>query len=148
MPKVNVLAVCSGGGHLEQLLCIKDALGNNVTLCTTVKLNEPLGFNNVYNVIDCNKDKILDTIKCSFAIFKLVYTLKPKVIISTGAAPGLLAIFFGRMLGYKTIWIDSIANAEKLSLSGRLAGKIAHTWLTQWPHLETKAGPKFWGNVL
>jgi UDP-N-acetylglucosamine:LPS N-acetylglucosamine transferase len=148
MAKLNVLAVCSGGGHLEQLLCIKEAFGTDVALCTTVKLPNTLGFNAIYNVTDCNKDRIIDTLKCTIEVYKLVYALKPKVIISTGAAPGLLAILFGRLFGAKTIWIDSIANAEQLSLSGKMAGKIANVWLTQWPHLESKTGPKFWGNVL
>ena len=148
MTRLNVLAVCSGGGHLEQLLCIKESFGTDVALCTTVELQGTLGFSAIYKVTDCNKDRVFDTIRCMIQVFKFVYLLKPKVIISTGAAPGLLAILFGRLFGAKTIWIDSIANAEQLSLSGKMAGKIAHVWLTQWPHLESKTGPKFWGNVL
>jgi UDP-N-acetylglucosamine:LPS N-acetylglucosamine transferase len=148
MTKLNVLAVCSGGGHLEQLLCIKQAFGDDVALCTTVNLSENLGFQHIYHVIDCNKDRLFDTLKCSIQVFKLVYKLKPKVIVSTGAAPGILALAFGRLIGAKTIWIDSIANAEKLSLSGRIAGKVSHVWLTQWPHLKSEHGPEFWGNVL
>lgn len=57
------------------------------------------------------------------------------VIISTGAAPGLLVLFAGWMLGRKTIWVDSIANSRRLSLSGRAASLFATQVLTQWPEL-------------
>jgi len=62
--------------------------------------------------------------------------------------PVVFALLFGKMLGAKTIWVDSIANAEALSVSGEKVGKYADLWLTQWPHLEKQAGPSFKGSVL
>jgi hypothetical protein len=73
---------------------------------------------------------------------------KPDVVISTGAAPGYFAIRIGRLLRMRTIWIDSIANADELSMSGAKAGAFADLWLTQWPHLASQNGPKYLGNVL
>jgi hypothetical protein len=40
-----------------------------------------------------------------------------------------------KLAGARTVWIDSIANSEKLSLSGRLVRKHVDLCLTQWPHL-------------
>ena len=37
---------------------------------------------------------------------------RPDVIVTTGAAPGYFALRFGKLLGARTIWIDSMANAE------------------------------------
>jgi hypothetical protein len=57
------------------------------------------------------------------------------------------------MMGARTIWLDSIANVDELSLSGQMAGRFADLWLTQWPHL-TEADslgqrrPAFAGTVL
>lgn len=152
MKKTNVLAVCSGGGHLEQMLCIKEAFGEvkKLSLCTTIELSERdlSSFSRVYLVPDCNRDQVFNVMKCFLKIVKIIILERPKVIVTTGAAPGLLAIVVGRLFNVKTIWIDSVANAERLSLSGKLAGKLAHLWLTQWPHLEKKNGPFYWGNVL
>jgi hypothetical protein len=73
----------------------------------------------------------------------------PDLIISTGAAPGLIALLLGKLVfRRRTIWIDSMANADRLSTSGRLAGRLADLWLTQWPHLAEAGGPQFWGPVL
>ena len=73
---------------------------------------------------------------------------RPDVVISTGAAPGYFGIFFGRLMGARTIWLDSVANAEVLSLAGRKAGRLADLWLTQWPHLAKEGGPTFHGSVI
>jgi hypothetical protein len=78
----------------------------------------------------------------------LVLRERPDVIVSTGAAPGYFVVRIGALLGLRTIWIDSIANAEQLSLSGRHAGKHVDHWLTQWPHLATENGPYHYGSVL
>jgi hypothetical protein len=69
-------------------------------------------------------------------------------VISTGAAPGYFAVRIGKLFGARTIWVDSVANAEELSLSGKEAGRHVDLWLTQWPHLARPEGPHFKGNVL
>ena len=74
---------------------------------------------------------------------------RPEVVVTTGAAPGLVALALSRWLcGSRTVWIDSIAAAERLSMSGRLARWVADAWLTQWQHLARPEGPHYWGAVL
>nr|WP_309029495.1 glycosyltransferase [Pelagicoccus enzymogenes] len=92
-----------------------------------------------------NKIKLL---KSAWGIFRLILKIKPDVIITTGAAPGYFAIRLGKLLRKNTVWIDSIANAEELSLSGKKAQEHATLWLTQWKHLAKPEGPHFYGNVL
>ena len=78
----------------------------------------------------------------------MVLRHRPNVIITTGAAPGYFALRFGKLFGARTIWIDSMANAEKLSKSGAEVRKHADLWLTQWEHLAQPEGPHFIGRVL
>jgi len=79
--------------------------------------------------------------------------VRPDIVISTGASVGVLAARIGSLFGARTVWIDSIANAEQLSLSGHLAGKFVDVWLTQWEHLAEAADgssrrPTFEGTVI
>ena len=74
--------------------------------------------------------------------------VRPDAVITTGAAPGYFALRLGRLFGARTIWIDSMANAEELSLSGQKARRHADLWLTQWEHLAKPDGPQFLGSVL
>ncbi len=69
-------------------------------------------------------------------------------MISTGALPGYMALRLGKLLGANTIWVDSIANVEELSESGRRIGNHADLWLTQWQHLAKPEGPEFRGSVI
>jgi hypothetical protein len=55
---------------------------------------------------------------------------------------------FGKWLGARVVWVDSIANVEELSMSGAKAGSFVDLWLTQWPHLARESGPHCFGNVL
>ena len=82
------------------------------------------------------------------SILVAVIRIRPDIIVTTGAAPGYFAIRLGRLIGCRTIWIDSIANVETLSMSGSMAGRYCDLWLTQWPHLEAPRGPWFKGSVL
>jgi len=84
----------------------------------------------------------------AFQIFKLAIHIRPKWIISTGGGAGVLALICGRIIGARTIWIESLYNSQEISLSGKIAGLFAHTWLTQWQHQATKYGPEFKGALL
>jgi len=63
---------------------------------------------------------------------------RPNVVISTGAAVGCITCFLGWLSGAKIIWLDSITNVERISLSGRLVRPIADLFLVQWPELAKK----------
>ena len=78
----------------------------------------------------------------------IVLRSRPDVVVSTGAAPGFFGLVFGKLIRARTIWVDSLANAETLSLSGAKVGRFADMWLTQWPHLERPEGPRYLGSVL
>lgn len=122
--------------------------------CRTVYVNtlpglgEKSGVDDVYVVVDCNRDKWLSNLRCVFQLCKIVMREKPDVVLSTGAAPGLLGLILGKSFGARTVWIDSVANSEKLSLSGKLAGKLCDLWITQWSHLAHDGGPRYYGSVL
>lgn len=147
---VKVLAVASGGGHWEQLMMLRDSFcQHDVHFATTERvLEHEMGTVSAHILPDCNLHQPLRTIASTFCAALLIVRLRPQIVISTGAAPGLLCIFWGRLMGARTLWIDSIANAERLSLSGRLAMRIAHRCLTQWQHLAQGQGVRYAGALL
>jgi hypothetical protein len=82
------------------------------------------------------------------SILLIVVRERPDVVISTGAACGYFSVLFGKLMGARTIWIDSMANVDKMSMAGRLARRYSDLWLTQWPHLVSPEGPHYAGAVL
>ena len=90
--------------------------------------------NNI-SIIDASAKTKLKLIILSFQLIKIILFNRPKYIISTGAAPGAIAVLFAKWLPCKTIWIDSIANTKDLSLSGKLVKNHVTIFLTQWENL-------------
>lgn len=148
--KVDIVAVGSEGGHWEQLMLLSEALaGMNVLFVTTKRaLLDQAKITNGRVVCDCNRDRPLDTAKCLWQCARLIFSVRPKMIVTTGAAPGLLCLAMGRLIGAKTVWVESFANAERLSLSGKIARHFASTRLTQWQHLARSGGPLYEGELL
>lgn len=131
-------------------MLLREAFGGcEVVYANTLPgLAERSGVGTALHVADFNGQTPLKTLMGVFKIIGLVMTVKPQIILSTGAAPGLAALLVGRLTGSRTIWVDSVANSEQLSLSGRMAGTFVHLWLTQWEHLARPKGPHYAGSVL
>ncbi|MAM92930.1 MAG: hypothetical protein CMI15_15890 [Opitutaceae bacterium] len=146
----KVLAISSAGGHWIQMLRLRPAFkGCKVTYATTyADYEHDVPSESFRSIVDANRTQKCKLLISALSILWVILTERPKIILSTGAAPGFFAIFVGKILRRKTIWIDSIANAEELSLSGQKAGKYADLWLTQWEHLAKPGGPHYYGNVL
>ena len=149
--RVRVLALSSGGGHWVQLLRLRPAFeGCDVTFATVKKsyeadLEPGSRFRTIPDANMWHKHRLVVT---ALAVFWTILRVRPDVVISTGAAPGYFAVLIGKLVGARTVWVDSIANAERLSLSGREAGKRVDLWLTQWAHLTSENGPHYYGSVL
>jgi UDP-N-acetylglucosamine:LPS N-acetylglucosamine transferase len=133
----RVLAVASSGGHWVQLQRLAPVFeGQDVAYLTTDPGHRPeVGSARFYAVNDANRWNKLAVLRCALKILWVVLRERPTVVVSTGAAPGYLAIRCARLLGARTVWIDSVANVEELSMSGRMASATADLCLTQWPHL-------------
>lgn len=146
----KILALASSGGHWIQLLRLRPAfLGANISYASVdPALAADVEGYPFYCFPDANRQQKLALIRQVLRIAWILLRLRPNVIISTGASCGYVAIRLGRLLGARTLFIDSIANAEHLSLSGHLARRHANLMLTQWPHLASPDGAKYKGSVL
>lgn len=146
----RVLAVSSGGGHWVQLRRVAPAFRDCELVFVTVNAayRAEVAPHRFYAVNDATRWNKLKLLLMLLRILRILLRERPDVVISTGAAPGYFALRLGRWLGAQTIWIDSIANIETVSMSGQKIGPYAHLWLTQWPHLAGPAGPHYRGQVL
>ena len=163
----KVLAIASAGGHWVQLRRLRPAWDE----CEVVYVATDEGYRaevqedmadgarhprSFHAVPDANMRDKIALIRQFFAVAWLVLKIRPDVIVSTGASSGFLALLLGRLIGAKRIWVDSIANAGELSASGRMVGRHANLWLTQWAHLAEKEkekggtgnGPRCEGSVI
>jgi UDP-N-acetylglucosamine:LPS N-acetylglucosamine transferase len=136
--KLRICIAASAGGHISQLLKIEDTWNGYSTFCitTTEVMRDKLDkFGKVYVVGECNHEYPLRVIRVLMRCINVILQERPDVVISTGAAVGCIMCFLGKLLGAKVIWVDSITNIDKISLSGRMVRHIADLFLVQWPEL-------------
>ena len=126
--KLKVFAVASIGGHWVQLLRIAKALEKEfdvVYMSTHEKCATMVEGRVYYSMNDFSR---WDFYKMFPELLHSIYIIckeKPSIVITTGAAPGLVCLFAAKICGIRTVWIDSIANVEHISFSGRIASKFA-----------------------
>jgi UDP-N-acetylglucosamine:LPS N-acetylglucosamine transferase len=146
----RVLAVSSGGGHWTELLRVRPALQEFDAAWVTVRRSYERDVSGArfYAIRDATRWSKLALLVMAVQLAVIMLRERPDVVVSTGAAPGYAAIRLGRWLGARTVWLDSMANVDELSMSGRIVGPYADLWLTQWSHLAGPDGPEFAGAVL
>ena len=151
-PKRKIMAISSGGGHWVELLRLKCALEGNkvhwVTVRKGYKSDLRVPSDAFHTINDATRWNKLALLVLFARITFLILWIRPKVIITTGAAPGYLAVMVGRILGARTCWIDSLANVEELSLSGKKAQRWTDLWLTQWQELANDEQGPFYAGML
>ncbi len=137
--KKKIIAISSPGGHWIELQRICKPLEDDFNIVYVNPNNE---FTNSeddssknISIIDASAKTKFKLVILSFQLVKILLFNRPNYIISTGAAPGAIAVLLAKWLPCKTIWIDSIANTKELSLSGKLVKKHVNIFLTQWENL-------------
>lgn len=139
-----IIGVCSSGGHLIQM---ESLIKMGVPIGCVLAPDELNVDRTWVRIPDCNLRSPLRILRCTATLVTELRRLRPGVIVSTGAAPGGIAIAIGRIFGCKTVWIDSIANAEKASLTGRLVKPLARIWISQWKSVAEKERGIYIGKI-
>ena len=136
--KIRICLAASAGGHMTQLLKLTECWNGYETFCVTtteVLRNKLSKYGRVYIVGECNRQHPVRVFAVLVRCIRIVFRERPDVVISTGAAAGCLLCMLCKMLGAKIVWLDSITNVERISLSGRMVRYIADLFLVQWPEL-------------
>lgn len=148
----KICLVASAGGHLTQLLRMIDSWKQYEAVYVStskVVIGELSELGKTYIIGECDREHFFRQLKVFARALKVVLKERPDYVLSTGAAPGFMMCLAGKLFGAKIIWVDSIANVRKLSLSGRLARPLTDLFLTQWPELaDSQNGIDYYGGVL
>jgi len=148
--RCDILAISSSGGHWVELTRLFPAFeGRSVEYATTDAgrtIDVPGG--RLHVLTDANKGTPWRLAICAWQVLLLVMRYRPQIIVSTGAAPGFLAILFGQLVGARCVWLDIFGLVERMTLSGRMVKPFADLYLVQWPHLARPNGPHYHGSLL
>jgi UDP-N-acetylglucosamine:LPS N-acetylglucosamine transferase len=149
--RLRLLAISSAGGHWVQLCRLLPLFAEHDVLYITTlgDTATPSGNRPLKVVPDASRSQPVRLLYLWLKLLGIMLIFRPQVVVTTGAAPGLVAMQIARMFGSHTIWIDSIANSEQVSMSGVLAQRLANLRLTQWEHLaDASTNLQYFGRVL
>ena len=142
--KKRVLFISSTGGHLNELLQLSPLFEKYEYYLVTEKdkanesLKEKYG-NRLYFLPYGTRAKLFSYIfKYLFLCIKTIYLyikLKPKVIITTGTHTAGPMCILGKIFGSKIIYIETFANTNKKTATGRLIYPIADLFIVQWEEM-------------
>jgi len=150
MAEPRLLAIASGGGHWVQLRRLLPAFdGFDVAFVSTFDhyASQVTG-HRYYVVPNASRFEVKGFLPGAWRAMNILWRERPRAIVTTGSAPMLVFLLLGRLMGARTLWVDSLANPERLSSSGKIARWIAHQTVTQWPEVAEAEGTNYWGSVL
>lgn len=139
----RVLFISSTGGHLNELMQLKPLFQYYDTYIVTekTKSNKDLKnkFKNVYYLIYGTKlHKFTYIFKFMFNTIKsliLYIKIRPKVIVTTGTHTAVPMCYIGKLFRSKIIFIETFANRNTKTVSGKLVYPIADTFIVQWEEM-------------
>ena len=141
---MKICITCSHGGHLTETLQILDAFaGHNIFFATyhsareaEVRAIAPAYFT---DNIGLSVWRMLRAFGWAWSILRRE---RPDVIISLGAEIALPFFYLGKLLGIKTLFIESWCRVHNLSLTGKLVYLVVDVFWVQWPQLLKVCGSK------
>lgn len=176
-----VLAVLGSGGHTGEMLSILSRLNLRKPLAVvaggndTLSLNRarqlrmrqpedsgsntaPAGIETFYTLPRARGvgqsyiTSIFTTLRTLVCACRLVWQLKPQIILCNGPANGAIVALAAKLLFLKTrvIYIESFARVNTLSLSGKLVYylELSDRFLVQWPDLQRYTGVEYIGALV
>lgn len=150
MAKRKLLALASGGGHWVQLQRLRPAFEGFETVYVSMfdSYAEQVAGSRYYVVPDASRFDLKSFVPVFAKALVIMLRERPNAVVTTGSAPMLTFVLLGRLMGARTLWIDSIANSERISSSGRLARRLAHCVVSQWPEVAERERVGYWGAVI
>ncbi len=137
----KVIFISSMGGHLTEMMQLKDIFKEFDYKIVTEKHKSTIGLKSKYKskidyLFTGNRKHMLkyififpiNIIKSLVIFFKF----KPDVIVTTGAHTCVPMCYIAKIFRKKIIYIESFANIETKTLTGRLIYPIADVFVVQW----------------
>jgi len=141
--QINLCLTCSAGGHLTELMHLKECYSKYKRFFVTFKredTNELAKEEKVY-VVEDPKRNLIKFFKSVFQTFSILSKEHPDIVISTGAGVGVVTCYIAKLFfGSKIIFLESFCRIEEPSLSGKLVFPISDLFFVQWKELLQKYG--------
>lgn len=136
--------VTSHGGHLTEILELKEAFaGQEVFFVTyrSTRAQELRSEHRVYELANIGTNPAC-ALAALWPAWRILRREQPATLISTGAEIAIPFFVVARVLGIRTIFIESWCRVHTASGTGRFLYRLADVFFVQWPQLLAIYGPR------
>jgi beta-1,4-N-acetylglucosaminyltransferase len=139
---MKIALVCTSGGHLTEMLLLMEAFKAHDVVFLTY--NNPSTISQPYKIrkIEYIGVSPIRMIKSFLPIFKFLKKEKPQMVISTGSEIAIPTFLLCKIIGIRTVYIESWCWVNTKSGTGKILYYIADLFLVQWPDLVRVYGKK------
>ena len=145
MSKRKVMFIASTGGHLEELLQLKDMFNKYDYSLITEKTKSNMYLKDIYKdkvhyLIYGTKHHIFTypfklLLNCFISLF-YYFKYRPDYIITTGVHTAGPMCCIGKIFGSKIIYIETFANMVTKTSTGKLLYPISDKFIVQWESMK------------
>jgi UDP-N-acetylglucosamine:LPS N-acetylglucosamine transferase len=150
--RADVLLACSSGGHLLQLLALREAWDSVSRVWVTDDRSDTRSLLAGERVVFAHwpTSRNLRTLGRNLLLaWRVVRAVRPRVVLSTGAGTAVPFAWVARLHGATVIYVESVTRVHSPSVTCRLLRPIAARVYVQWPELQPAVrGSRYVGSVL
>lgn len=135
----KICFISSSGGHLDEIMMLKSLSNYYNTYLVTENVGNIDAESKSYYIPQINRKELSFIYKFIIVCFKSLFIYikeKPDIIISTGALSVIPTFIIGKLFRKKLIFIESFANIETPTLTGKLLYQISDVFIIQWEGLK------------
>jgi beta-1,4-N-acetylglucosaminyltransferase len=132
---MKICLVASSGGHLFQLLVLKEWWQNHKRFWVTFKKEDAISSlktEQVYWGYYPTNRNLKNLFKNTLLALKILLKEKPDLIVSTGAGITIPFFYLGKLLGTKLVYIEVYDRITTPTLTGKLVYPLADVFILQW----------------
>jgi UDP-N-acetylglucosamine:LPS N-acetylglucosamine transferase len=135
---LRLLLVSSTGGHLLQLVALREAWEGFDRVWVTFDAGDSRALLagerviHAYSPTNRNVPNLLRNIGLAARVLPRV---RPTVILTTGAGVAVPFAWIGRLLGARVVYVESLTRIDRPSLTYRLIRPVVSRTYVQWPEL-------------
>ena len=149
---VELLLVCSSGGHLLQLLALRPAWEGFSRLWVTSDRSDArsllVGEDVEYAFWPTSRN-LKNFFRNAVLAWRVVRATRPRAVLTTGAATAVPFAWVARLHGARVVYVESLTRIHGPSLSCRMIAPVASRIYVQWPELlESVRDARYAGTVL
>jgi UDP-N-acetylglucosamine:LPS N-acetylglucosamine transferase len=153
---VDLLLVCSTGGHLLQLVALREVWEGASRVWVTFDKSDARSLLRSEQVVHAfgptnrafGLTAALNTLRNAVLAWRVVSAARPSVILTTGAGVAVPFAWVGRLRGAQVVYVESLTRIDGPSLSCRLIAPVASRIYGQWPEFaEAVPRARYLGNV-